>query len=131
MLPAGIMNREEHKMTVSMIIDQQRAFLKKFRELFRDEDASPSSQNQIPIQRLDILLAIKQHPGSSQTELAKRLDISVAAAGRHIRVLTEKFDLVRVEQSLTHEQQTRCFLNSRGEAIMNEMLSVFFPRHRG
>jgi DNA-binding MarR family transcriptional regulator len=122
--------REAHKMAIGTLIDQQMAFITKFRELFKDEDGSPYSKNQIPVQRLHILLAIKQHPGSSKAELARMLKLSDMAVGRHLRVLWKKFDLLRVEKDLSDERRTYCFLNSRGEAIMNEMLSVFFPRER-
>jgi DNA-binding MarR family transcriptional regulator len=123
--------REEHKMATGVIADQAMAFIAKFRDLFQDEDGSPYSKNQIPVQRLHLLLAIRQHPGASQAELARILNISEMAVGRQVRVLKRKFDLLRVEKDLSDERRTYCFLNSRGEAIMNEMLSVFFPRPRG
>jgi DNA-binding MarR family transcriptional regulator len=134
-LPGLVMNREDNKMAVSMLIDQQLAFIAKFRALFRlmasDEDTNPFGQNQIPVQRLELLLAIKQHPGKSQAELARQLKLSDAAAGRHVKDLEQKFGLLRVKREFSGEQRTACYLNARGEEVVSELLSVFFPRPRG
>ena len=66
----------------------------------------PRKERQLSRVQLDIISALRTHPGTSQNGLARMLGESKQVIGYHVRVL-EKAGIVRVERD---PQMTRCYL---------------------
>ena len=66
----------------------------------------PRKERQLSRVQLDIISALRTHPGTSQNGLARMLGESKQVIGYHIRVL-EKAGIARVERDA---QATRCYL---------------------
>jgi DNA-binding MarR family transcriptional regulator len=130
------MNPHEEAYRMSALIGQQLAFLAKFRELFEDDDDSPQGRNQVVVQRLQVLLVIKQYPKISPVDIAAKLKISPAAAGRQVSLLSargypkgsEGYGLLKVERDPTDYRRTYYSLNKHGEELMERLFSVFTKR---
>jgi predicted transcriptional regulator len=84
----------------------------------------PRKERQLSRVQLDIISALRMHPGTSQNGLARMLGESKQVIGYHIRVL-EKAGIVRVERDA---QATRCFL--AGKDIPQERDEVQPPDHQ-
>jgi predicted transcriptional regulator len=83
----------------------------------------PRKERQLSRVQVDIISALRTHPGTSQNGLARMLGESKQVIGYHIRVL-EKATIVRVEREA---QATRCFL--AGEDVREQREAEQPPLH--
>jgi DNA-binding MarR family transcriptional regulator len=96
-----------------------------------------SLRRNMPIQTLRVLLEIAHRPGSTPTEIAQRLGMSVSAAARNVSLLEKHarwtkqdgperrgFDLIRIETDPTDWKRKLCYLNEAGEKLVARLLEV-------
>ena len=93
----AVLEREEY------IVSEREGIYKRF---YPKHMKIPQKERQLSRVQLDIISALRTHPGTSQNGLARMLGESKQVVGYHIRVL-EKAKIVRVEREA---QGTRCFL---------------------
>jgi predicted transcriptional regulator len=92
-----VLEREEY------IVSEREGIYKRF---YPRHMKIPRKERQLSRVQVDIISALRTHPGTSQNGLARMLGESKQVIGYHIRVL-EKAGIVRVEREA---QATRCFL---------------------
>jgi predicted transcriptional regulator len=92
-----VLEREEY------IVSEREGIYKRF---YPKHMKIPRKERQLSRVQVDIISALRTHPGTSQNGLARMLGESKQVIGYHIRVL-EKAQIVRVEREA---QATRCFL---------------------
>ena len=103
-----VLEREEY------IVSEREGIYKRF---YPKHMKIPRKERQLSRVQVDIISALRTHPGTSQNGLARMLGESKQVIGYHIRVL-EKAGLVRVDREA---QATRCFVagdeaSEQGEA---------------
>jgi predicted transcriptional regulator len=92
-----VLEREEY------IVSEREGIYKRF---YPKHMKIPRKERQLSRVQVDIISALRTHPGTSQNGLARMLGESKQVIGYHIRVL-EKAGIVLVEREA---QATRCFL---------------------
>ena len=102
-----VLEREEY------IVSEREGIYKRF---YPTHMKIPKKERQLSRVQVDIISALRTHPGTSQNGLARMLGESKQVIGYHIRVL-EKAGIVRVERDA---QATRCFLAGEDVSVQRE-----------
>jgi hypothetical protein len=93
---------------------------------------------QLRVSQVDILLAVGQKEGQSQTELAENCDLTIAAISRAVDAMGtsgrrdgrgSRLGLIRVERDPNDDRYLLVFLTDKGRQVLSTLTTLAYPEN--